>query len=416
MRGPNLSNDHRHRIVCILFEHTKYGRPERGKMQEVADQFGVDRKTIFRIWTLAKGQRLNGDEVDIHSKIKGKKGRPTIEVPVERIVAIPMGERTSLITFSKAVGVSPSTIQNWVKQKKIRSHTSALKPSLTDENKFHRMWFALSQLRYDRISNSLKFKEMSNDIHMDEKWFYITQDQAKFFLLMEEMNPYRSCKSKSFITKVMFMSAVSRPIYDGNGTLLFDGKIGIFPFTFMDPAKRNSKNRPAGTLETKSIASITKQVVKDMLMSKILPAIKSKWPRNMSKNINIQQDNAKPHIRCTDQDFVTAATSDGFNITLTQQPPNSPDLNAWDEEPPLCLDDVWLSLQAVMLEVLKNKGHNNFKLPHLGKKAQRAAGTLPRNLDANQDIVMECLHELNAAGKDQGLEHITVPMAVNQQI
>ncbi|XP_074277077.1 uncharacterized protein LOC141600731 [Silene latifolia] len=358
-----------------------------------------------------------------------------------------MGERTSLITFSKAVGVSPSTIQNWVKQKKIRSHTSALKPSLTDENKFHRMWFALSKLRYDRISNSLKFKEMSNDIHMDEKWFYITQDQAKFFLLMEEMNPYRSCKSKSFITKVMFMSAVSRPIYDGNGTLLFDGKIGIFPFTFMDPAKRNSKNRPAGTLETKSIASITKQVVKDMLMSKILPAIKSKWPRNMSKNINIQQDNAKPHIRCTDQDFVNAATSDGFNITLSQQPPNSPDLNvldlgffrtiqtlqqrkraktvdqlvfnvieAWDEEPHLCLDDVWLSLQAVMLEVLKNKGHNDFKLPHLGKKAQRAAGTLPRNLDANQDIVMECLHELNAVGKDQGLEHITVPMAVNQQI
>ncbi|XP_074277059.1 uncharacterized protein LOC141600713 [Silene latifolia] len=202
------------------------------------------------------------------------------------------------------------------------------------------------------------------------------------------------------------MAAVSRPMYDGNGTLVFDGKIGIFPFTFQERAKRNSKNRVEGTFETKSIPSITKQVVKEMLISKIFPATKSKWPASVSKNISIQQDNA--HIKCTDHDFLNGATIDGFSISLSQQPPNSPDLNvldfgffrsiqslqqrkrakkfdqlvlnvvqAWDEEPAICLYDVWLSLQAVMLEVLKNKGHNYFKLPHLGKKAQRAVGTLP---------------------------------------
>ncbi|XP_074292443.1 uncharacterized protein LOC141619316 [Silene latifolia] len=308
---------------------------------------------------------------------------------------------------------------------------------LTDENKYKRMYFGLSKLRYDRISNSLRFKEMSCEIHMDEKWFYITQDQAKFFLLSEELNPYRACKSKSLTTKVMFMAAISRPMYDRNGTLVFDGKIGIFPFPFQEPTRRNSKNRVAGALETKSIPSITKQVVKKMLISKIIPAIKSKWPASASKNISIQQDNAKPHIKCTDHDFLNAATTDGFNISLNQQTPNSPDLNvldlgffrsiqslqqskraktihqlvlnvvqAWDEEPALCLDDVWLSLQVVMLEVMKSKGYNDFKLPHLGKQAQRAAGTLPRNLDANQDIVMECLQDLNAVGKDQGLEEM----------
>ncbi|XP_074298251.1 uncharacterized protein LOC141629089 [Silene latifolia] len=384
-------------------------------MQKVADQFNVDRKTIFRIWSLTQNQRPSGDALHLESKIKGKKGRAIIELLVQKILLIPMSERGSLITFSKAIGVSPSTVQKWVKVGLIRSHTSALKPMLTDENKYKRMYFDLSKLRYDRVSNSLRFKEMSFEIHMDEKWFYITQDQAKFFLLCEELNPYRACKSKSFITKVMFMAAVSRPMYDGNGTLVFDGKIGIFPFTFKEPAKRNSKNRVVGTLETKSITSITKQVVKDMLISKILPAIKT--------------------------------TADGFNISLNQQPPNSPDLNvldlgffrsiqslqqrlraktvdqlvnnvvqAWEEEPALCLDDVWLSLQAVMLEVLKNKGHNDFKLPHLGKQAQRAAGTLPRNLDANKDIAMECLQDLNAAGKDQGLEEIIVPMTLNHQM
>ncbi|KAL8491781.1 hypothetical protein ACS0TY_023396 [Phlomoides rotata] len=35
----------------------------------------------------------------------------------------------------------------------------------------------------------------------------------------------------------------------------------------------------------------------------IIPAIKAKWPSNASKNIIIQQDNAKPHISNNDPDF-----------------------------------------------------------------------------------------------------------------
>ncbi|XP_074314941.1 uncharacterized protein LOC141651116 [Silene latifolia] len=328
-----------------------------------------------------------------------------------------MGERGSLHAFGEAIGVSTTTIFNWVKQGKFRSHTTALHSSLTDENMFNRLIFSLSKLSYDRISNYLKFKDMGNIVHINEKWFYISQDGAKFFLLSEENDPYRHCQSKSFITKVMFMAAVSRPIYDGDGNLLFDGKIEIFPFTFQDPAKRNSKNRPAGTLETKSVASINKQVTKDMLINKVIPAIHSKWPVSMSKEIIIQQDNAKRHIKGNDLDFLMAANSNGFNISLTQQPPNSPDLNvldlAWDEEPAQCLSAVWLSLQACILEIIKIKGHNNYKVPHLEKKAQRLAGTLPRNLVADEVIVRECLTHLHVNGKDANLDEISVPLALN---
>ncbi|XP_074293660.1 uncharacterized protein LOC141620774 [Silene latifolia] len=375
MRGPNLSNDDRHRIGCYLFENSKDGKPIRGLMNFLAAKYQVDRKTIFEVWRVAKRQRENGDSLQLNSRIKGKKGRERLEVPIDRILATPIGEKGSLHAFGETIGISATTIFNWVKQGKLRSHTSTLHSSLTDENMFNRLIFSLSKLSYDKISNSLKFKDMGNIVHIDEKWFYISQDGATFFLLSEEIDPYRHCQSKSFITKVMFMAAVSRPIYDGDGNLLFDGKIGIFPFTFQDPAKRRSKNRPTGTLEIKSMASINKQVTKDMLINKVIPAIHSKWPASMSKEIIIQQDNAKPHIKGNDLDFLMAANSNGFNISLTQQPPNSPDLNvldlgffnsiqslqaktrastidklvsnvleAWDEEPAQCLSDVWLSL------------------------------------------------------------------------
>ncbi|XP_074291131.1 uncharacterized protein LOC141617897 [Silene latifolia] len=396
MVRPNLTNDQRHRIGCYLIENSINCKPVRGQMKVVAAKFNVDRKTIYEIWKVAKYQRLNGEELQLNSKMKGKKGRTPIELPVAAILAIPKGERGTMDALSKAIKVSVGTICTWVKLGKLRSHTNAIKPALTEENKFHRLNFVLTKLWWNRITGTLQFKDMCNVIHIDEKWFYITQNNAKIYLLSEEVDPYRSCQSKNFITKVMFMAAVSRPIYDDDNNLIFDGKIGIFPFTFQEPAKRRSKNRAAGTLETKSIASINKQVIKEMLIEKILPAITSKWPALLSKNIIIQQDNARPHLKSNDPDFLNAAQATGYNISLTQQPPNSPDLNildlgffrsiqslqsqkraktvdelvfnvmqAWDEEPALCLSDVWLSLQSGMLEIMKTKGHNDFKVPHL---------------------------------------------------
>ena len=49
----------------------------------------------------------------------------------------------------------------------------------------------------------------------------------------------------------------------------------------------------------------------------------------LSKDIVIQQDNAKPHI-APDKDFVDETTKDGFNIQFVQQPPNSSDMNVLD--------------------------------------------------------------------------------------
>ena len=57
-----------------------------------------------------------------------------------------------------------------------------------------------------------------------------------------------------------------------------------------------------------------------------------KWRQNIAAYFCftayfIQQDNAKPHIKVDDAEFLQEASRDGFDIRLCFQPPNSPDLN-----------------------------------------------------------------------------------------
>nr|XP_034579615.1 uncharacterized protein LOC117843164 [Setaria viridis] len=80
---------------------------------------------------------------------------------------------------------------------------------------------------------------------------------------------------------------------------------------------------------TKSMTSVTKEVSRDFLVNKVLPAIKAKWhAEEKGLPIHIQQDNAKTHIDVNDPALVQAAQADGWDIRLTCQPPNSTDLGS----------------------------------------------------------------------------------------
>jgi hypothetical protein len=45
------------------------------------------------------------------------------------------------------------------------------------------------------------------EVHVDEKWFFVDQIAEKFYLLLDEDTPYQSYKHK----KVMFGATVARP-------------------------------------------------------------------------------------------------------------------------------------------------------------------------------------------------------------
>ncbi|TBU11443.1 hypothetical protein CWI38_1203p0020 [Hamiltosporidium tvaerminnensis] len=120
--------------------------------------------------------------------------------------------------------------------------SSTVKPTLTDKNKMDRLKFCLYKVNLAN-NGDLLFDDLYDYVHIDEKWFYLTKVKRSYYLMLNEEKPERNCKSKPFITKIMFMAAVARPRYDAHRKLYFDGKIGIWLFVYQEPAQKNSKNR-----------------------------------------------------------------------------------------------------------------------------------------------------------------------------
>ena len=66
-----------------------------------------------------------------------------------------------------------------------------------------------------------------------------------------------------------------------------------------------------------------------MIVDNVLPMIKAKWPDG-NKRIYLQHDNASTHFCSNFSPFVAAATDKEWDIRLTKQPANNPDLNIND--------------------------------------------------------------------------------------
>ena len=305
------------------------------------------------------------------------------------------------------MGVTLSTVQRMLLHQDIcHVHTSSLKPMLTEENKMSRIELALS---FVDKNNTSKFENMEDLIHIDEKWFYLTKDGQRFIIAADEEEPYRHVQHKSFLTKILFLCAVARPRYDTNKNTLFDGKIGIWPIGKWEPAKQSSKKRAKGMPVWKN-QCITRNVYREYLIEKFLPAVKERWPTRKGR-IQLQEDGAKSHILEDDVEFKEAVDEIGLNLTVFTQSPNSPDTNildlaffraiqsfnddcpaneeeliksvekAYGEYPYRKLNHVWLTLQSCFNMIIENDGGNDYKILHMGKESLQRRGLLPGVLD-----------------------------------
>mmetsp|Transcript_991 Transcript_991/g.1748 ORF Transcript_991/g.1748 Transcript_991/m.1748 type:complete len:220 (+) Transcript_991:3956-4615(+) len=186
-----------------------------------------------------------------------------------------------------------------------------------------------------------------------------------------------------------------------------------------------SHNRPRGTLVKKALASVTNIEYRQFILEKVLPAIEEKWPRNHQR-IRIQHDNAKPHIRNDDPQFQEAIRRSTFDIQLTSQPANSPDLNVLDlgffnsiqslqhQSAPRTVDELitivqdsfqqlhhstlnntFLTLQTCMEECILHNGNNNYKIRHMSKQRLEREGRLPISIDCNPAVLQRVTRQDN---------------------
>jgi len=319
----------RQQVYQALLMRSKNGKLGKHDTTIVSNQFGVKIRSVQRIWRQGKNQLSQNIPVVVPNLKKGRSGRKAIPLDLEKLRDIPLKQRMTIEDVSSKLGISKSRIQRYLKRGFIRRHSSSIKPYLTDDNKKTRLKWCIDMIDQGLLDDP-KFKDLFDFVFIDEKWFYLTQKSERYYLLPEEDEPHRLCKNKNYIPRIMFLCVCGRPRFR-NGVCVFDGKIGCFPLVNFEQAIRGSHNRLRGEEVIKPIQSITRDVIRDFMINRVLPAIRAKWPReDVNKPIFIQQDNAPSHLKVDDPYFCAVAKQDGFDIRLICQPPNSPDFNILD--------------------------------------------------------------------------------------
>jgi len=341
--------------------------------------------------------------------------------------ALPLAERRKCRHLSAKVNIPLTSLFRMLKQEKIFfRNTNNLKPKLTATQQHLRMLHCLERIDPLTINNrrqTLKFVEQLDEVHIDEKWFFVCNDGESYILVTdEEEPPTRSVKHKSHVAKVMFISAIAKPRQLHNGSW-WDGKVGIWPIGRLKYAQRTSVNRPVGTAEWEA-ENVDQAKYKCLLLNDIIPAIMDSWPTPITR-VNIQQDGAKAHLKPTDEDFNNELEALGLEgkIGSHTQPAQSPDLNindlgffnslqsryhcttpkneleliamvqaAFEDCPIVTLKKLWVTHQSVMNEIIKCAGHNQFKIPHMNKDKLEKEGRLPRQLDVDP-VARYCLED-----------------------
>ena len=76
------------------------------------------------------------------------------------------------------MGVSKTTVHHWIVELTLHVHSNSLKPILTEENRLARLEMAMDSRDPD---DPTKFQDMHDQIHVDEKWFFLTQEKESTF-------------------------------------------------------------------------------------------------------------------------------------------------------------------------------------------------------------------------------------------
>ena len=143
-----------------------------------------------------------------------------------------------------------------------------------------------------------------------------------------------------------------------------------------------------------------------MIIDKLIPSIVDVFMGDTS-TITIQLDGDSAHNVDDDMDVFRSITASNLPIRLTKKPPQSPDLNVLDlgyftsikglQQKKDCEDvkdlvttviesyedldvskltNVWITLQIVMLAILRVGGNNAYTLPHIKKQKMEREGKL----------------------------------------
>jgi len=219
--------------------------------------------------------------------------------------------------------------QTWCssfRRKHFKRFTVRWKPLLTADNIKKRL--ARSKKRQALYASGYKpvYDKVANkgvvEIHCDEKWFF--RGSAKAIWSDPDDPPqfrHSGRVAKHQREKLMVLAVASNVEGRAKVSLIFCEKEVA--------AKRNSKNRPKGTIELKD-RSVTAAFTIEMLKETVYPKVEAMFPEPEIV-VHHQTDNARPHVAKTTVKFKTDYAAGGKIISMPdQQAPRCPESNVHD--------------------------------------------------------------------------------------
>ncbi|XP_021751019.1 uncharacterized protein LOC110716683 [Chenopodium quinoa] len=256
-----MNVDEKRALVDEIMLHMEGDSLPRGFLANLARKHSVHKSTTIRWFKVIKQSLAEGIVVDVNTKKLRRTGPKPKVYTDEFLTLIPLYKRGTERGYVAALKIPKTSIYRLRKQGRLRTHTSTNHPALTEKHKVARLKWVLSYIDPIPIEGDPKFRDMQQWIHLDEKGFFINPETRTFYLLPTEEDPYRAQQSRRFKIKAMFMGMIGKPLFDEQNNMVHDGKYGLFPFVKYEMAKKKSKNRDAGTLETKALQSVTKACV-----------------------------------------------------------------------------------------------------------------------------------------------------------
>ena len=95
----------------------------------------------------------------------------------------PTKEETYTVKTYSIDGTVKTTVHHWILALTIHVHCDSLKPIPTEVNKLVRVLMAI---HFRDLEDPMKYPDMGDQIHLDEKWFFLTQEKEQYLLLPDE--------------------------------------------------------------------------------------------------------------------------------------------------------------------------------------------------------------------------------------
>ncbi len=283
-----------------------------------------------------------------------------------------------------------STVKTIMDHLQYSKKRRVIRPFLTEEHKVERLEWAKKWSHFDF------FDENTVVVHIDEKCFYAFSNRGKVAYMPPGMDPDPLyALSKTQIPWVMFLGAVAAP----RGDKGFDGKIGLWHVGEEKVALRNSKFHDKGDVYYVNV-NMDGELFMEMMRDQVIPAILEKC--SWANKVIVQMDSAGGHRIGETVDALNKIGKKAHpRIEFVTQPTRSPDTNVldlgiwnsmksrvvevrydrsaaesmnqriinsvmdmWDKYDPAKLNNVFITLTAVLQEIEKSKGGNSFKQPH----------------------------------------------------